>query len=170
MLAHIPHITGRRHLWTSYMSSVCGSSSTDKAQCSAAWTPGISHCTRPGTDSGSSPGWHWQRCGCDWHPGAWLAQTPCLSHLLFSTQNLQKHKSVQNSNPCQTQLIWPKGSEVSSCKRKGKMARSKWEECTPYEHKSFSGTQAKQEPVTVHARQGVRAEMGEIWFSIFKSK
>lgn len=62
------------------------------------------------------------------------------------------------------QLIWPKGSEVSSCKRKGKMAKIKWEGCTPYEHKPSLGNQAKQEPVTVHAKQGVRTEMGENWY------
>lgn len=68
------------------------------------------------------------------------------------------------------QLIWPKGSEFSFCKRKGKTATYKWEGCTPYERKSPLGNQAKQEPVTAHARQGVRAEMGENWYFSFQIK
>lgn len=44
------------------------------------------------------------------------------------------------------------------------MAKKEWEGCTLYEHKSSLGNQARQEPVTVHARQGVKAEMGKNWY------
>lgn len=119
-------------------------------------------CISAGADSGFSLGWHQQCCGFDCNLVTWLAYAPYPSHLLFSSQNLHEHNSVENSNLCQMQQAWPKGSEVSSCeKRKGKTAKKEWEGCTLYEHKSSLGNQARQEPVTVHARQGVKAEMGK---------
>lgn len=93
-------------------------------------------CISAGADSGFSLGWHQQCCGFDCNLVTWLAYAPYPSHLLFSSQNLHEHKSVENSNLCQMQLTWPKGSEVSSCeKRKGKTAKKEREGCTLYEHR-----------------------------------
>lgn len=56
------------------------------------------------------------------------------------------------------QLIWPKGSEVTSCEKRGKWPNISGEGGTSCEHKSSLGNQAKQEPAdsTCRTRGGGR--------------